>query len=75
MLIGRANAPKSPDEEVKRDQAAEPSDYVEQAEHRGARVPVREPPVCVVIRWARQAGVFSGTRVATPEEQQQQQHA
>lgn len=63
---------KSPDEEIKRDQAAEPSDYVEKAKHRGARAPVREPPAYVAKRSSRQAGVFSGTQGGTPENQQQQ---
>lgn len=74
MLIGRANAPKGPDEEVKRNQAAEPSNYVEQAKHRGARV--REIPACAVLRpgrHTRPARVFSGIRCGAPEKKQQQQ--
>lgn len=73
MLIGRANAPKSPDEEVERDQAAEPGDYVEQAEQRGTRV--RGPRVCIIARYSCPARVFGGTRDGAREEQQQQQRA
>lgn len=72
MLIGRANAPKSPDEEVERDQAAEPGDYVEQAEQRGTRA--RGPRVCTITRFSCPARVFGGTRDDAREEQQQQQH-
>lgn len=71
MLIGRTNAPKSPDEEVERDQAADPGDYVEQAEQHGTRA--RGPPVCIIARYSWPAGVFGGTREGAQEEQQQQQ--
>lgn len=79
LFVGQKSIPpslwllesKSPDEEVERDQAAEPGDYVEQAEQHGTCG--RGPPVCIIARYSCPAGVFGGTRDGPREEQQQQQ--